>query len=128
MAATKKKRVVLVQNWPQVCSRMVQLPPEGEKPIKKQRLPARHFFGSVAHLARRLPEPAQPARWLKTRRYSHLSERRLERWSCHLRVLVNDSVRYYVVKGQRDCEPLNLITGGRAQQKSAPLLLNTVLM
>lgn len=72
----KKKRVVLVQNWPQVCCRMVQLPP-GEKTIKKEHLPARRFFGNVAHLAKRLPVPAQPARWLKTHRHSH-SERWLE--------------------------------------------------
>lgn len=62
----QKKWVVLVQNWPQVRSHMVQLPPEGEKTIKKEHLPARHFFGNAAHLAKRLPVPAQPAGWLKT--------------------------------------------------------------
>lgn len=68
--------VVLVQNWPQVCSRMALIPPDGEKKIstKNTQVPARHLVGNVTHLAKSLPVPAQPARWLKTHRYSQLSE------------------------------------------------------
>lgn len=72
----QRKWVVLVQNWPRVCSRMVQIPPGGER--KKQQLPARRFFGNVTRLAKGSPAPAEPGRWLKTYPHSHTSaEQRL---------------------------------------------------
>lgn len=60
----QRKWVVLVQNWPQVCSRKVLILPAGEG--KKQQLPARRFFGNVTHLAKGSPVPAEPGRRLKT--------------------------------------------------------------